>query len=67
MLLRHAVAEDCVARRIATAFVAYGLFAVMFLAFNLPPFQNPDEPGHFFRASQIADGGLTGTPLCSGG
>jgi len=53
-------AEDCTARRIALAFVAYGLFAILFLAFNLPPFQNPDELGHFLRASQIADGGLTG-------
>ena len=56
----RALPEDRAARRIAMGFVAYGLFAVLFLAINLPPFQSPDEPGHFFRASQIADGHLTG-------
>jgi uncharacterized membrane protein len=51
-------AEDTLAHRIAVAFILYGLLATAFLAINVPPFQNPDEPMHFMRASQIADGRL---------
>ena len=48
-------------RLLAAAFVLYGLAATAFLAINMPPFQNPDEPNHFLRAAQLADGGLVGT------
>jgi uncharacterized membrane protein len=50
-----------VARRLAAAFAFYGLVAAAFLVPNVPPFQVPDEPGHFLRAAQIADGALIGT------
>src|SRR5471030_1605861 len=53
------------ARRIATVFVLYGLFATAFLSVNTPPFQNPDEHAHFLRAAQLADGGLVGTRFSS--
>ena len=49
------------ARRIAAAFVLYGLLATILLALNMPPFQNPDEPSQLLRAAQLADGGLIGT------
>ena len=52
--------EDKLARCLAAAYVLYGLVAVAFLAMNLPPFQNPDEPAHFLRAAQVADGRLVG-------
>jgi uncharacterized membrane protein len=51
----------------ALAFVLYGLTAVAFLAINVPPFQVPDEPAHFMRAAQIADGTLIGTRLSESG
>lgn len=55
----HGVAlEDLTARWLALLFIVYGLIAIGFLAINMPPFQNPDEFAHFFRAAQIADGGL---------
>lgn len=50
--------NSVIARRLASAFVLYGLIAIGFLAVNIPPFQNPDEPAHFLRAAQLADGGL---------
>jgi uncharacterized membrane protein len=50
-----------IARLLAAAFVLYGLAAAAFLALNVPPFQVPDEPNHFLRAAQIADGTLVGT------
>jgi uncharacterized membrane protein len=53
--------EAEVARRLATAFVLYGLVATAFLAINVPPFQNPDEFAHFLRAAQIADGSVVGS------
>lgn len=46
---------------LAAAFVLYGLVATTFLAINMPPFQNADEPNHFLRAAQLADGGLVAT------
>ena len=49
------------ARWLAAAFALYGLLATAFLAINMPPFQNPDEPAHFLRAAQVADGRLIGT------
>jgi uncharacterized membrane protein len=52
--------EDRVARRFAAAYLLYGAVAVIFLAVNLPPFQNPDELAHFLRAAQVADFGLIG-------
>jgi uncharacterized membrane protein len=52
--------EDLAARWLALLFVLYGLIATAFLAINIPPFQNPDEPAHFLRAAQIADGRLIG-------
>ena len=52
--------EAVTARRLASAFVLYGLIATAFLAINMPPFQNPDEPAHFLRGAQIADGSLVG-------
>ena len=33
---------------------AIGLIAVVLLSINLPPFQNPDELAHFFRAEHIS-------------
>lgn len=53
--------ERSTARRLAGVFVLYGLIATAFLAVKMPPFQNPDEPNHFMRAAQLADGGLVGT------
>ncbi len=52
---------------LAAAFVLYGLVATVFLAVNMPPFQNPDEPSHFLRAAQVADGGLVGTRFLTTG
>src|SRR5258706_3779653 len=49
-----------------------GLFALVALSIGLalalltPPFQNPDEGGHFLRATQIAGGELAGRRLASG-
>ena len=54
-------------RLLAAAFVLYGLVATVFLAINMPPFQNPDEPNHFLRAAQLADGGLLGTRFSTRG
>jgi uncharacterized membrane protein len=54
-------------RLLATAFVLYGLVATVFLAISMPPFQNPDEPNHFLRAAQLADGGLVGTRFSTTG
>jgi hypothetical protein len=51
----------------ALVFVIHGLTAVAFLAINVPPFQIPDEPTHFMRAAQIADGTLIGTRLSENG
>src|SRR5580698_10243083 len=53
--------EDSLARRIAAAFVIYGLLATVLLAVNVPPFQNPDEPTHLLRAAQVADGVWVGS------
>ncbi|MBV8765148.1 MAG: DUF2142 domain-containing protein [Hyphomicrobiales bacterium] len=47
-----------IARRLASAFIVYGMVAIAFLAVNMPPFQNPDEPAHFLRAAQLADGAI---------
>ena len=52
--------EGTTARRLAVAFVLYGLVAVTFLGIDVPPFQNPDEITHFMRAAQVAEGGLIG-------
>jgi uncharacterized membrane protein len=52
---------DRAARYLAAAFLVYGLVAVALLAVNMPPFQNPDEPNHFQRAAQLADGHVIGT------
>lgn len=52
--------EKSRARQLAAAFVFYGLVATAFLSINMPPFQNPDEPAHFARAAQVADGDLVG-------
>jgi uncharacterized membrane protein len=49
------------ARRLAAAFVLYGLLATGFLAFNTPPFQVVDEGMHLMRAAMLADGRLFGT------
>src|SRR5258705_2366288 len=54
-------------RLLAAAFVLYGLVATVFLAINMPPFQNPDEPNHFLRAAQLADGRLLGTRFSTTG
>src|SRR5438309_2337643 len=49
-----------------------GLFALVALSIGLalalltPPFQNPDEGGHFLRATQIAGGELVGRRLDGG-
>jgi uncharacterized membrane protein len=40
--------------------VIYGLITVILLSINLPPFQNPDELTHFFRAEHISRGNLIG-------
>lgn len=46
---------------LAVTFLLYGLVAVGILAVNMPPFQNPDEPNHFLRAAQLADGHMIGS------
>ena len=46
---------------LAAAFVLYGLLATVFLAINMPPYQNPDETAHFMRAAQVAEGRVIGT------
>src|SRR5258706_8616630 len=49
-----------------------GLFALVALSIGLalalltPPFQNPDEGGHFLRATQIAGGEFVGRRLDGG-
>lgn len=58
---RGLTSEQLAARWMAAAFLLYGLLATAFLAVNVPPFQNPDEPAHFLRAAQIAEGVLIGT------
>ena len=53
--------REAITRRsgcLAVAFVFYGLCAIAFLAINVPPFQNPDEPAHMLRAYQISEGGI---------
>jgi uncharacterized membrane protein len=45
---------------LAAIMVIYGLIAVVLLSINLPPFQNPDELAHFFRAEHISRGNLIG-------
>ena len=45
---------------LAAIMVVYGLIAVVLLSINLPPFQNPDELTHFFRAEHISRGNLIG-------
>jgi len=45
---------------LAAIMVIYGLIAVVLLSINLPPFQNPDELTHFFRAEHISRGNLIG-------
>ena len=50
---------------IAVVFVAYALVAVAILAVNMPPFQNADEPAHFLRAVQLADGHIIGERFSS--
>jgi uncharacterized membrane protein len=57
----HLDAEQLKARWLAATFVLYGLIANGLLAINVPPFQVPDEPNHFLRAAQIADGDIIGT------
>jgi uncharacterized membrane protein len=54
-------------RLLAGAFVLYGLVATAVLAVNMPPFQNADEPNHFLRAAQVADGGVVGTRFSAAG
>jgi Predicted membrane protein (DUF2142) len=49
------------AHYMAAAFLSYGLTATVLLAVIVPPFQVPDEPNHFMRAAQIADGTLIGS------
>jgi uncharacterized membrane protein len=49
-----------IARSLAVCFALYGLIAASFLAINLPPFQGPDEPAHFYRSEQISRGQLIG-------
>ena len=64
---RSAESDDAVererrtARRIAAAFLLYGLVATALFGINTPPFQVADEPIHFMRAAQIAEGDLVGT------
>lgn len=53
--------EQRAARWSSVAFIFYGLIATAFFGINTPPFQVADEPIHFMRAAQIADGGFVGT------
>lgn len=46
----------------ATAFGWTALLVGLVLVALTPPFQVPDEPNHFFRAYQIAEGGLVPRP-----
>src|SRR5258708_19390185 len=54
-------------RWLAWLFLLYALPLAVALALITPPFQNPDEDGHFLRAVQIAGGELVGRRLESGG
>lgn len=45
---------------LALIFIAYATPLVIFCTFNVPAFQNPDEPNHLYRAYQISDGKLLG-------
>jgi len=49
-----------IARSLAVCFALYGLIAAGFSAFNVPPFQGPDEPAHFYRSEQLSRGQLIG-------
>jgi uncharacterized membrane protein len=55
------------ARWLAAAFVLYTLIGTTFLAINVPPFQVSDEPAHFLRAAQLADGNLIGIRFATTG
>lgn len=41
-------------RALPLLFVAYGVLAVLLLAWTVPPFQNVDEIAHFLRAESVA-------------
>ena len=41
---------------LSVAYLLYGLVMAVFLTWFMPPFQNPDELNHFFKADQISRG-----------
>jgi uncharacterized membrane protein len=41
-------------RLAAALFALFGTLAVLLLAIDMPPYQNPDEPAHFARADEIS-------------
>lgn len=47
-------------------FVLYALTIGGLIAWLTPPFQNPDEAGHFMRATMIAAGQLVAHPISDG-
>src|SRR5262249_23551168 len=53
-------AAGFVSRRAPLLYLCYALPMVIFLAFNVPPFQVADENAHFFRAEEISHGELIG-------
>lgn len=46
------------ARAYASAYLCFGLIAIVLFAFVVPPYQSPDEPAHVRRADQISRGEL---------
>jgi hypothetical protein len=52
---------------LAWLFALYALPLAIAMALITPPFQNPDEDGHFLRAVQIAGGEFAGRHLPGGG
>ena len=51
---------------LAIAFALYSLLFIGVMAIQMPPFQNPDEANHFFRAEQISRLGLIPEQLPNG-
>jgi uncharacterized membrane protein len=47
-------------RAIPALYVAWALPFLLALILLIPPWQHPDEPQHFLRTAQVADGGLVG-------
>jgi uncharacterized membrane protein len=51
---------DRFVRAIPSLYIAWALPLILALVLLVPPWQQPDEPEHFLRIAQVADGGLLG-------